>query len=415
MFKSAICIHDGMDDIRRKMYLEKMYDFIGNSNAKVVTGIRRCGKSTLMRSFSEAIHKKEDVNEIYINMELWDNKELRDPEKLYRKIKGSLSDKKKNVLFLDEIQDVKEWESVIRSLIAEKVCDIFITGSNSKLLSSEFATYLGGRLNTMELFPLSFRECVEFRDVYGGPVDEKELLQRFIKIGGFPILWKENYNENSSYSAVQDILSIIKLKDIIERYNIKNPDLLDRIFRFICGNLGKYTSLNNIYNVLHSEDGSVSRDAVYAYADHLESAYLIEKAHVYDVKGKRALSAKYKYFLTDLGLKHATLGYRPDDISGHMENILYTDLRSRGYTVWVGDVNGKEVDLVAEKFGKKVYVQTAFRLSSEDVIEREFGSLKAIKDNYPKYVVTMDNELFYGDVDGITSCGLVDFLKKNDL
>ena len=404
-----------MDDIKRTIYFGKMSAFIGNRNAKVVTGIRRCGKSTLMRSFSEAIREKEDVNEIYLNMELWDNQELKDPDKLYKKIKSSLVKDKKNTLFIDEIQDVTEWESVIRSLIAENVCDIYITGSNSKLLSSEFITYLGGRMNTMELFPLTFRECVAFRNVFGGPAAEKELLDRFIKVGGFPIIWRENYDEDSSYSVIQDILSVIKLKDIIERYKVKKPELLDRIFRFICGNLGKFTSLNNIYKVLHSEDRSVSQDTVYAYADHLESAYLIQKANAYDIKGKRVLSSKYKYFLTDIGLKHAILGYRAEDIPGHMENILYLDLRSRGYAVWVGDINGKEVDLVAERFGKKVYVQTAFYLSSEDVIEREFGSLKKIKDNYPKYVVTLDGGIFHGDADGIISCGLDDFLKKDEL
>ena len=404
-----------MDDIRRGMYFERMSGFIGNRNAKVVTGIRRCGKTTFMRGFSEKMHSAGDINEIYIDMELWDNRGLKDPDNFYRKIKNDLVEDKKNVLFVDEIQDIKEWESVIRSLISEDVCDIYITGSNSKLLSSEYATYLSGRLNMMELFPLTFRECMEFNDLYGNAAAEKELLQRFIMVGGFPVVWRGNYSESSSYSTVRDILSSIKMKDIIERYGIKNPDLLDRIFRFICDNLGKYTSLNNIYNVLRSEDRSVSQDTVYAYADHLESAYLIQKANVYDIKGKRVLSSKYKYFIADLGLKHAVLGYRADDISGHMENILYSELRSRGYTVWVGDNNGKEIDLIGERHGEKVYVQSAFRLSSEEVIEREFGNLMGIKDNHPKYVVTMDGGLFQGNVDGIMSCGLADFLKKDSL
>jgi predicted AAA+ superfamily ATPase len=404
-----------MDYIKRAMYFERMSAFIGNNNAKVITGIRRCGKSTMMHYFSEIMREKEDINEIYIDMELWDNRDLKDPDKLYKKIKSDLVKDKKNVLFMDEIQDVPEWESVVRSLIKENVCDIYITGSNSKLLSSEYSTYLGGRLNILEMFPLTFRECIEFNNAYGTPASDEELLQRFIKTGGFPVIWRGNYNENSSHSTVRDILSTIKMKDVIERYNIKNPELLDRIFKFICGNLGKYTSLNNIYNALHAEDRSVSRDTVYAYAGHLESAYLIQKANAYDVKGKRVLTAKYKYFITDIGLKHAVLGYKADDIPGHMENILYSDLRSRGYTVFVGDDNGKEIDLVAEKFGKKVYVQCAFRLSSEEVIEREFGNLKGIKDNYPKYVVTMDDKVFHGDVDGIISCGLADILKKEDL
>ena len=404
-----------MDDIKRTAYFERMSGFIGNRNAKVVTGIRRCGKTTFMRSFSEAMGPADDINEIYIDMELWSNKVLKDPDSLYRKIKGDLVEGKKNVLFVDEIQDVEEWESVIRSLINENVCDIYITGSSSKLLSSEFATYLTGRLNTMELFPLNFRECIEFNNAYGSPTTEKELMEKFIRIGGFPVVWRGNYKESSSYSTVRDILSAIKVKDIIERYGIKNPDLLDRMFRFICGNLGKYTSLNNIFNVLRSEDRNVSQDTVYAYASYLESAYLIQKVNTYDIKGKRMFTSKYKYFIADLGLKHAVLGYRGEDIPGHMENILYSDLRSRGYTVWTGDNNGKEIDLVAERYGEKVYVQSAFRLSSEEVINREFGNLRGIKDNHPKYVVTMENEAFQGNVDGIISCGLIDFLKKENL
>ncbi|MCL1978889.1 MAG: ATP-binding protein [Methanomassiliicoccaceae archaeon] len=404
-----------MDNIDRTMYLEKISDFIGNGNAKVITGIRRCGKSTLMRCISETMCKKEDINEIFIDMELWDNRELKDPEKLYRRIKASLSKDKKNVLFLDEIQDVTEWESVVRSLINEKLCEIYITGSNSKLLSSEYTTYLCGRLNILDMFPLTFRECREFNDAYGDLATDEELLQRFIKVGGFPVVWRGHYNESSSYSTVRDILSTIRAKDVIEKYNIRNPDLLDRIFRFICGNLGKYTSLNNIYNVLRSEGRNVSQDSVYAYAGYLESAYLVQKAHAYDIRGKRVLSARYKYFLTDIGIKHATLGYKADDISGHMENILYLDLRSRGYTVYVGDDKGKEIDLVGERYGEKVYVQSVFRLSSEEVIKREFENLKGIKDNYPKYVVTMEDDLFHGNVDGIISCGLADFLKREEL
>lgn len=415
MFISVFIISNTMDNVKRTAYLDGISVFMGNRNAKVITGIRRCGKSTLMHCISEAIHTSDEVNEIYIDMEQWDNRELRDAEKLYRRIKNGLASDKKNVLFIDEIQDVTEWESVVRSLISENLCDIYITGSNSRMLSSEYATYLSGRLNITEMFPLTFRECIEFNDAYGVPAADDDLLQRFIKVGGFPAIWREKYDERSAYSMLRDILLTIMTKDIIARHGVRDADLLDRIFRFICGNLGKYTSLNNIYNVLRSEDRNVSRDTVYAYAGHLESSYLIHKANVYDIRGKRVLSAKYKYFLADIGLKHTALGYRADDIPGHMENILYLDLRSRGYTVWVGDDRGKEIDLVGEKNGKKVYVQAAFRLSSEEAIEREFGNLKGIRDNHPKYVVTMDNAVFHGNVDGIISCGLAEFLKKDEL
>ena len=403
-----------MDSIDRKMYTEKISGLIGNRNAKVVTGIRRCGKSTFMLGLSESI-SRDGVNRIYVDMELWDNRHLNDPDMLYRSIMERIIPGKKNALFLDEIQDVKEWESVIRSLINEDICDIYITGSNSRLLSSEYATYLSGRLNMIEMYPLSFRECVRFSEAYGIGTDPEKLLPRYLKFGGFPILWRTGYDERTAYSILNDIISTVMVKDIVSRHGIKNPDLLDRMFRFVSGSLGKYTSLNNIYNSLNAEDRSVSRDTVYAYADHLESSYLIQKANVYDIKGKRVLSSKYKYFLTDLGLKHAALGYRAEDIPGHMENVLYCDLKSRGYRVWVGENNGKEVDLVAEMSGRKVYVQSAFRFSSEKVIEREFGNLRGIDDNHPKYVVTMDNSTFHGDSDGIISCSLTDFLMMDKL
>jgi len=403
-----------MDGINRELYSEKISGLIGNRNAKIITGIRRCGKSTFMLGLSENI-SKDDVNRIYIDMELWDNRHLNDPDRLYKSIKENILPGKKNALFLDEIQDVKEWESVIRSLINENICDIYITGSNSRLLSSEYATYLSGRLNMIEMYPLSFRECVKFGKTYNIGTDPEKLLPRYLRFGGFPILWCTDYDERTAYSILQDIISTVMIKDIVSRYGIKNPDILERMFRFICGSLGKYTSLNNIYNSLNTEDRSVSKDTVYAYADHLESSYLIQRANVYDIKGKRVLSSKYKYFLTDLGLKHAVWGYRAEDIPGHMENVLYCDLKSRGYKVWVGENNGKEVDLVAELSGRKVYVQSAFRFSSEKVIEREFGNLRGIDDNHPKYVVTMDESTFHGDSDGIISCSLADFLMKDAL
>jgi len=403
-----------MDGINRELYSEKISGLIGNRNAKIITGIRRCGKSTFMLGLSENI-SKDDVNRIYIDMELWDNRHLNDPDRLYKSIKENILPGKKNALFLDEIQDVKEWESVIRSLINENICDIYITGSNSRLLSSEYATYLSGRLNMIEMYPLSFRECVKFGKTYNIGTDPEKLLPRYLRFGGFPILWCTDYDERTAYSILQDIISTVMIKDIVSRYGIKNPDILERMFRFICGSLGKYTSLNNIYNTLNTEDRSVSKDTVYAYADHLESSYLIQRANVYDIKGKRVLSSKYKYFLTDLGLKHAVWGYRAEDIPGHMENVLYCDLKSRGYKVWVGENNGKEVDLVAELSGRKVYVQSAFRFSSEKVIEREFGNLRGIDDNHPKYVVTMDESTFHGDSDGIISCSLADFLMKDAL
>ena len=402
-----------MDNIERPAYFNRIVDFIGNPNAKVVTGVRRCGKSTFMHQISEKICSEEDANIIYIDFELMANYPLKDMKKFYEHIKSSLVEGKKNVLFVDEVHEVIEWESVIRSLIAEKVCDIYLTGSNSKLLSSEYATYLSGRINTLEMLPLSFRECRMFNDAFRSPRTDEELLWKFIEIGGFPLVWLREQSDVSAYLTLNDILNTVVTRDIVDRYGIKDRDLLDRIFMFICSNIGNHTSLNNIYNILHAEDRNVTRSTVYDYAGYLESSYLVYKARVYDLKGKKLLSEKYKYFLTDIGLKHAALGYRFNDIAGHMENILYLDLKSRGYTVWVGNNAGREVDLVAERFGKRVYVQSVYRFS-ENAMKREFDNLRGLDDNFPKYVVTMDEHM-RGNMDGIICCGLDEFLKKEEL
>ena len=412
-FITPFCIQFDMDSIERPAYFERIIDFIGNPNAKVVTGVRRCGKSTFMHQISEKICSEGDVNIIYIDFELMANIHLKDMEKFYTHIKDQLISGKKNVLFVDEVHEVTGWESVIRSLIAEKVCDIYLTGSNSKLLSSEYATYLSGRINTLEMLPLSFRECSMFNDAFCSPKTDEKLLWKFIEIGGFPLVWLREQSKTSAYLTLRDILNTVKTRDIVDRYGIKDRDLLDRIFMFICSNLGNLTSLNNMYNILHAENSSVSRSTVYDYAGYLESSYLVYKAHMYDVKGKRLFSEKYKYFLSDIGLKHAALGYRFNDIPGHMENVLFLDLKARGYDVWIGNNAGKEVDLIGEKFGKRVYVQSVYRFS-ENAVRREFDNLRGIDDNHPKYVVTMDEHM-RGNTDGIICCGLDEFLKREEL
>jgi len=384
---------------------------MGNRNAKVLTGIRRSGKSTLLEMISDNV---KDNNTIFVDMELWDNRGYRDPEKLYTMIKSSLIPEKKNFLFVDEIQDVTEWESVIRSLIAENCCDIYLAGSNSRLLSGEFATYLSGRLNITDVFPLTFSECLDFEKAYGREHDKNGTLRKFLRYGGFPSVWCNNYKESEAYKEITDIVNTIMMRDIIRRYSVKNPDVLYRILAFMCDNIGNVTSVNNIYTSLRSNDKSIGKDMVYSYVEYLENAYLINKVQTFDIKGKIHLTSNYKYYLGDIGIKNATLGFRADDIAGYMENIIYLELRSRGYTVWIGDNDGKEVDLVGIKNGRYVYVQTALELSSDKVMKREFGNLKGIDDNFPKYVVTLDDGILNADIDGIICCKMADFLLRDD-
>jgi Predicted ATPase (AAA+ superfamily) len=399
-------------NIARPRYDSHIVPFKGNRNAKVLVGIRRGGKSTLLEMIADKMD--DDHNKIAFNMEEWANRPYRDPDKLYAKIMESLVENKHNCLFIDEVQDIREWESVVRSLIAEDRCDIYLTGSNSRLLSGEFATYLSGRLNTLNVFTLTLSECMDFEKTYRGEKNSAEVFSKFLRLGGFPNIWRNEYHESQAYSEISDITDAIIKKDIADRHSIRKTDVLDRILNFICDNIGNQTSINNIFTSLQSEDNTVKKDMVYDYIGYLEDSCLIIKVPTYDIKGKKHLTSKYKYYLSDIGIKNARLGFRADDISGYMENIIYLELRSRGYNVWIGDSDGKEVDIVGEMNGKMIYIQATAELTNEKVVKREFGNLESISDNHPKYVVTLEEGLLNTDLNGIKCCKLLDFLLSTD-
>ena len=396
-----------MDRVERTSQLDRISPFFGNGNAKVLTGIRRSGKSTLLRMVSE-VHS--DKNIILFDMELWSNREYRDPDALYRRIKDSLVSDRKNVLLIDEVQDITEWESVIRSLISEGCCDIYLTGSNSRLLSGEFATYLSGRLNTTEIFTLTLSECMRFESVYRDGITTDGALAKFLRFGGFPSIWRFDYNEKEAMSEVRDIVQAILLRDVVNRYGVKQPNILERILRFICDNVGNPISVNNIYNTFLSNGDKVGKDTVYSYLSYLESAYLVYRVETMDLKGKGILKSRYKYYLSDIGIKNALMGYRPDDIPGYMENIIFLELRSRGYDVWIADNKGKEIDFVARDGEGLIYIQATTRLSDEKVITREFGNLRDVDDYRSKYVVVLEKGLLDGDMDGTRCVTLSEFL-----
>ncbi|MDR3205881.1 MAG: ATP-binding protein [Candidatus Methanoplasma sp.] len=404
-------------NIERDVYASRVRPFISNRNAKVFTGIRRCGKSTLMDMTADEIaSSNSDANIIRINMEVYSNRRLREADALYGRIKELLDGSRENFLFIDEIQDVPEWESVIRSLIAEKCCDIYITGSNSALLSSEYSTYLSGRINSIPVQPLTFRECVRFVKETGGDAgDAHAILDEYIRFGGFPDLWTSKRSESSAYSTLADIYSTIVLRDVASRYNIRSIASFEKVISFLCDNIGKVTSPFNIYNKMKEEKDPVDKTTVYAYLDHLEKSYFVRKAERYDIRGKKLLESRHKYYLSDIGLKHALLGYREEDIPGHIENIIFNELTARGYRAAVGDIDGKEVDFVAERMGRKLFIQAVHSLSSEDAVGREFGNLSRVDGGFPKFVVGMDPRWKTGDhVDGIRYRDLAEFLTADD-
>lgn len=395
--------------VSRDRYFAEIEPYVGNGNAKVITGIRRCGKSTLLEICR---YRLTDSNVVYINTELHEFSSLSDWEKLLSYIESEYRQGIDNVLIVDEIQNIEKWELTIRDLIARKMFDIYLTGSNANLLSSEYSTHLGGRFNRIRMLPLSYEECKIFAERF---LSKKDVLDRYMRVGGFPILWISDVPERSCMQTVRDITEVILSKDIEQRFNIRNHVLLRDIYCTILSTIGSYVSSNNIYSTIRLTGLKTTVDTVNEYIGHLEAANLIMRANVFDLKGRRILENKHKYYATDLGLKHSLLGYRPEDISGHMENILFIELMYRGYEVYVGDYNGKEIDLVAIKDGSRLYIQACSSIDSQKTFDREFGNLAKIPDSFPKYVVMMEPGVYRGVTDtGIICCSLVEFLEKEN-
>ncbi len=395
--------------VSRDRYFAEIEPYVGNGNAKVITGIRRCGKSTLLEIYR---HRLTDANVVYINTELHEFSILGDWEKLLSYIESEYRQGIDNVLIVDEIQNIEKWELTICDLIARKMFDIYLIGSNANLLSSEYSTHLGGRFNRIRMLPLSYEECKIFAERF---LSKKDVLDRYMRVGGFPILWISDMPERSCMQIVRDITEVILSKDIEQRFNIRNHVLLRDIYRTILSTIGSYVSSNNIYSTIRSMGSKTTVDTVNEYIGHLEAANLIMRANVFDLKGRRILENKHKYYATDLGLKHSLLGYRPEDISGHMENILFIELMYRGYEVYVGDYNGKDIDLVAIKDGSRLYIQACSLIDSQKTFDREFGNLAKIPDSFPKYVVMMEPGVYRGVTDtGIICCSLVEFLEKEN-
>jgi predicted AAA+ superfamily ATPase len=262
---------------------------------------------------------------------------------------------------------------------------------------------------------LNLRECILFDKKYGAGASDDKILEKMFRWGGFPSVWVADYEEYDAMSEIRDIVQSILMMDIVRRYKVKRTDVLESILMFLCDNIGNVSSLNSIAKTLSSSGKGVNKDLVYEYAGYLEAACLVDKVETFDIKGKDILVSKYKYYLADIGIRNALLGFRPSDIPGYVENIIYLDLKSRGYEIWIGNNNGKEVDFIAKKDGKFVYIQATTTLEGEGVVGREFGNLEGIVDNYPKYVVVLNKGPLDSDMDGIHCISLKDFLLLEDL
>jgi predicted AAA+ superfamily ATPase len=306
---------------------------------------------------------------------------------------------------------VKDWEKCVNSLLVDFNVDIYLTGSNSHLLSSELATFLAGRYVEIPLFTLSFKEYLRFRSSFfkSEEPNKKEAFVQYLRLGGFPAIHIADYNEESAYKIVYDIYSSIILRDTVQRYHIRDVELLERVVRYVFDNIGNTFSGKNVADYFKSQQRKIDINTVYNYLNALEGAYIIYRVPRYDVKGKEILKTQEKFYLSDISLFYATMGYKDRMVSGVLENIVFLELKRRNYAVYTGKSDSREIDFIAEKQGKKLYVQVAYKLESRETVDREFSPLLDIRDQYPKYVVTMD-DFWKENVGGVQHVHISDFL-----
>lgn len=399
--------------IPRTTYLEQLRKFIDKPQIKILTGIRRSGKSSALLLLKDELGKNgvETEQIIYINLESFAFSELRTASKLYEYVTEKVQKNKKMYLLLDEIQEVEQWEKAVNSFLVDLDVDIYLTGSNSHLLSSELATYLAGRYVEIPVYTLSFAEYLQFRTAYfpQEKQNHKTAFVSYLHLGGFPVIHTTNYSEETAYKVIYDIYSSVILRDTVQHYKIRDIELLERVIKYAFDNIGNTFSGKNVADYFKSQQRKIDINTVYNYLHALVGAFILYQTPRYDIKGKEILKTQEKFFLSDVGLLYATMGYKDRNISGILENIIFLELKRRGYKVYVGKYDDKEIDFIAEKQGKKIYVQVAYKIESEQTAMREFSTLLKIKDQYPKFVVTMD-DFWKESVEGIKHFYISDFL-----
>ena len=394
--------------IKREEYLKRIRGFYDQDLIKVITGIRRSGKSTLLKQMIDELKDKGIPEEriIYINFEDIDMSFIKNDMDLNTYIKKQMTKKEKYYLFFDEIQNVVNWEKAINSFKATKNVSIFITGSNSNLLSGELATLLAGRYVSFQMQPFSFKEVCELKDIQNREEIEKE-FEDYMKWGGMPQRFYF-HNEQEIKNYLMDLYDSIVVKDIASRYHVKDIELLNRILEYLMSTPAQQFSVTNIVNFLKNENRSCSNETLYNYLSYITNSFIMSRAKRYDIKGKKVLSTNDKYYLTDLGLGQVKSSAKMKGLGNILENIVYNELINRGYEVLVGKSDSSEIDFIASYFDEKIYIQVAYILADDDVIEREFGAFKDIQDNYPKYVLTMDKLDF--SQNGIIHKNIIDWL-----
>lgn len=396
--------------INRQMYMNKLLSYKDTEFIKVITGIRRCGKSSLLKLFMEFLLTDDNLaNVIYMNFESFEFDEIVTYKDMYNKIKEKISSTKKNYILLDEVQRVKEWEKCVNALTVDFNCDIYITGSNAYLLSSELSTFLSGRYIEIKMLPLSFKEFLDFLK-FESNITIEEKLNEYIKFGAMPGVITLKNNNDLYENAIKGIYNTVFMKDVVERNKLVDASLLEKILKFLMSNIGSLISSKKIADYLVSQGTKITHNTVLNYLTMLENAYILYKVPRYDIKGKELLKTLEKYYIIDTGIRNVVLGFKNCDLGHIIENIVYFELLRRGYDINVGKNDSLEVDFIASNSHDKKYYQVTLSMLDENVRNREINSLKNIKDNYEKTVITMDKIYSNTSEDGIKIKYLIDFL-----
>lgn len=401
--------------IKRERYMRRIRPFIGNELIKVLTGIRRSGKSVMLELIKDELCEQGVSAKQFItfNFESLANAKYCTADALYDELTKRITEiTGKSYLFFDEIQEVSDWEKCINSARVDFDCDIYITGSNAKLLSGELATYLGGRYVKFVIYPFSFEEYLASRRLTQEDITVSEGFKQYLNLGGMPFLTNLQADRSASLQYLRDVYSSVVLKDVVKRNAIRDVELLERIITYVMANIGHTFSARSISNYFKNENRKVAPETVLNYIKACCDAYLFFKISREDIIGKKILSVNEKYYIVDHGIREAVYGMGTRDIDQLLENIVCMELIRRGYDVTIGKARDKEIDFVALSGGDKIYIQVAYLLSGEETIEREFGAYDSIRDNYPKYVLSLDD--FDMSRNGIKHRNIRDFLLADE-
>ena len=400
--------------IFRENYVKRIMAFTDTPFVKVLTGVRRCGKSSIMQMIMDELRKRGIDSERIVSYR-FDSMEYdgMTAKQLYKMLKTKLSDTERTYLYLDEVQEIPSWEKTVNSINTDFNVDIYVTGSNSRMMSSEIATYLTGRYVSFRIFTLSFEEYLTFKKKYKEIEDVRRELINYIKYGGFPAIHLQEYSLDDAYTIIRDIYNSTIFSDIVKRNQVRKVDQLERVVKFAFDNVGKTFSAKSVADYIKSEHRSIDNETVYNYLEKLESAYILHRCSRFDMQGKELLKTQEKFYLADSAFKYSVLGYNDRSVAAMLENVVYLELLRRGYEVCIGKTQNGEIDFIATRQENKLYIQITKEIRTENTEKREYDRLLEINDNYPKYLLRTD-DFADGNYNGIKTMHVADFLLSKE-